>query len=623
MNKEILDGLKQEGLKAIYPKGTKISVQMGTCGRASGADEIYRMLEKELKDSSIILKKTGCLGLCEREPMLNVFIPGQNPVVYVDLKPKIVAELLPFWKKGETPEKNSLMQLNGKEFQTNKKGLKNAPGIKKYNEIPFYKNQQKIVLGNCGFIDPDNIAEYVARGGFSVLYDILTNKKPEDVIDTVDSSGLRGRGGGGFPAGKKWRTCRNVPAKTRYVICNADEGDPGAYMDRTIIEGDPFRVLEGMIIGAYAVGSSNGYIYVRAEYPQAVETLKRSINILRENSLLGKHIFGSDFSFDIQINKGGGAFVCGESTALMASIEGKVGEPRTKHIHTVVSGLHDCPTVLNNVETWGNVPAIFSMGVNNYTKMGTKGSKGTKVFSVVGNVMNNGLVEVPMGMSLNEIVNDVAGGVPEGKKLKAVQTGGPSGGCIPVALMDTPVDFDELTKLGSMMGSGGLIVMDENSCMVEVARYFLSFLVEESCGKCTPCREGNYQLLKILERLTKGEARSDDMETLEELCHTIQNASLCALGKSAPSPVLSTIKYFRKEYEEHIHDKKCNAGVCKALFEYEISTENCTGCKLCLKNCPYEAITGKKDEVHIIHKDKCTKCGICFDVCTFDAVMKV
>ena len=615
--------LIEKGKKSLYPEKIKISVQMGTCGRASGAEQVYEALEKEVQGKTLILGKTGCLGLCEREPMVNLFIPGMNPVVYSDLTPGIIPELVLKWKKGEVPEKNAFMQLNTRSFLPDKQELKKAGNIPLYSDIPFYKLQKKLVLKNCGFIDPDSIAEYAARGGFTSLLKILMEYTPEKTIELIESSGLRGRGGGGFPTGRKWLSCRNAPGTVKYVICNADEGDPGAYMDRTVLEGDPFNVIEGMIIGAYALGSHEGHIYVRGEYPQAVETLHHAITLARESGFLGDNILGTEFSFDITINRGGGAFVCGESTALMASLEGKVGEPRTKHVHTVVSGFRDMPTVLNNVETWANIPIIVSMGTEEYTKLGTENSKGTKVFSVVGNICNNGLVEIPMGISLKAIVEDIGGGIPGGKKPKAIQTGGPSGGCIPWDKADIPVDFDELTRLGSMMGSGGMLVMDEETCMVEVARYFLSFLVEESCGKCTPCREGTYQVYQILEKITQGKGKNKDLALMEELCETIRDTSLCALGKTAPNPVLSTLKYFRQEYEDHIQKKICRAGVCKALFEYQIDKGKCTGCMICLKKCPYSAIKGKRKEIHIIQQEKCTKCGICFEVCTFDAIKKV
>ncbi|MFC1584075.1 NADH-ubiquinone oxidoreductase-F iron-sulfur binding region domain-containing protein [Fibrobacterota bacterium] len=620
-----LESLGKKGKTRIFPGKVKIAVQMGTCGRASGADKLYSELEKALKGTDVVLARTGCIGLCQLEPMLNVMVPGLAPVIYSQLTPKKMEKLIPEWIDGKTPGKHALMQLNNSGFKVDGVDNKKAADIKEYKEVPFYKPQFKIALRNSGLVDPLDISEYIARGGYRSLYNVLTGLKPDDIVDTVTEAGLRGRGGGGFPTGRKWRSCSKASGSPKYVICNADEGDPGAYMDRTVLEGDPFSVLEGMAIGAYGIGSTEGYIYVRAEYPLAVETLRKTIAVAREHGLLGKNIFGTDFSFDIKISRGGGAFVCGESTALMASIEGKVGEPRVKHIHTVEAGLREKPTTLNNVETWSNVPIIFKMGAKEYASIGTEGSKGTKVFSLVGKINNNGLVEVPMGLSLREIIYDVGGGIPGDKKFKAVQTGGPSGGCIPADKIDMPVDFDELTKVGSMMGSGGIIVMDEDTCMVDVARYFLSFLVEESCGKCTPCREGTYQLYKIVDRISEGKGKDGDVELLEELSEVIKHCSLCALGKSAPNPVLSTIRYFRDEYMTHVKEKKCPAGVCKALFEFEIDAEACAKsmCGACYKKCPADAISWKKKEIAVLDKAKCTKCGICFDVCKFDSVNKV
>jgi NADH:ubiquinone oxidoreductase subunit F (NADH-binding)/ferredoxin len=444
---------------------------------------------------------------------------------------------------------------------------------------------------------------------------------PEEVIEEITKAGLRGRGGGGFPTGRKWGLTRSAPGKPKYVVCNADEGDPGAYMDRSLLEGNPHSVLEGMIIGAYAIGSNEGYIYVRNEYPLAVNNVKVALGQAEEYGFLGENILGSKFNFTIEINRGGGAFVCGESTALMASLEGRVGEPRAKHIHTVESGLWERPTNLNNVETWANVPLIITKGADWYSKIGTKESKGTKIFSLVGKIENTGLVEVPMGITLKEIIYGIGGGIPEGKKFKAVQTGGPSGGCIPEKLIDLPVDFEELTKVGSMMGSGGMIVMDEDTCMVDIAKYFLNFLQDESCGKCTPCREGIKRMLQVLTRITQGKGEETDIELLEEISGVVADTSLCALGGTAPNPVLSTIRYFRDEYEAHIKDKKCPAKVCKDLISYTIDREKCTGCLVCKKLCPEQAIEGERKEPHSIDQVKCTKCGLCLDSCKFEAVV--
>jgi NADH-quinone oxidoreductase subunit F len=507
-----------------------------------------------------------------------------------------------------------------------------ATGNRIVNEgdVPYYRKQKRIVFADNSRIDPHDISDYIAIDGYQAVRLVLEERTPNQVVRTIIRSGLRGRGGGGFPAGVKWRTARKAKGERKFVICNADEGDPGAFMDRSICEGNPHSVLEGMIIGAYAVGADEGYIYVRDEYPLAVKTLDAAISQARRCGLLGRNILGSGFSFDISIVRGGGAFVCGESTALMASIEGRVGEPRAKYVHTVERGLMDMPTVLNNVETWANVPKIILLGVDAYTELGTGdvsenpwgGSKGTKVFSLVGKVTNTGLVEVPMGMTLREIIFDIGGGIPNGKRFKAVQTGGPSGGCLPESMLDLPVDFDRLTEAGSMMGSGGMIVMDENTCMVDVARYFIDFLKEESCGKCLPCREGLRSLLEILTRITEGEGRRRDIKLLEELSETIIATSLCALGGTAPNPVLSTIKYFRDEYVAHIRDGKCPAGVCKTLVEYRILEDACTGCHACVKACPVDCISGKSKELHIIDVNSCVKCGACYDVCRFDAVTR-
>ncbi len=492
-------------------------------------------------------------------------------------------------------------------------------------EIPFYKYQTRIVFGNNRLIDPKNIDDYIALGGYSALTKALFEMNPDDVMQMVKQANLRGRGGGGFPAGMKWETTRNAPGETKYVIVNADEGDPGAYMDRSLLEGNPHSVLEGLIIGAYAIGSHKGYVYVRQEYPLAIENLSIALNQAREYGILGENILGSRFNFDVTVHRGAGAFVSGESSALMNAIEGKVGEPRPKYTRTAVSGIGDKPSNLNNVETWANVPLIISRGADWFASIGTEGSKGTKIFSLVGKVNNTGLVEVPMGMTLREIIYDIGGGIRHGKKFKVVQTGGPSGGCIPESLLDIPVDFDELAKVGSMMGSGGMIVMDEDDCMVDVARYFLTFLTEESCGKCIPCREGIKQMLYILNRICDGEGQEGDIELLEELSEVVQDASLCALGTTAPNPVLSTIRYFKDEYEAHIRERRCPAGVCKALVSYYINPEQCQACEICLRECPVGAIMGGKNIVHVIDQDKCTKCGTCLDVCPprFAAVEKL
>jgi len=490
-------------------------------------------------------------------------------------------------------------------------------------QIPFYKVQKRIVLADNGRIDPTKITDYIAKGGYSAVAKVVSSMKPEEVIAEVELAGLRGRGGGGFLTARKWRSCRQAEGLPKYVICNGDEGDPGAFMDRSIMEGNPHSIIEGMLIGAYAIGSEQGYIYVRNEYPLAVEHLNIAISQARQAGLLGQNILGSSFSFDIRINRGGGAFVCGESTALMASLEGRSGEPRAKYVHTVESGFRGKPTNLNNVETWANVPPIIKKGGEWFAGIGTEKSKGTKVFSLVGNVVNTGLVEVPMGITLRKIIEEIGGGIPNDKRFKAVQTGGPSGGCIPSEHLDALVDFDELTKLGSMMGSGGMIVMDEDTCMVRVAKYFTNFLQKESCGKCTPCREGLSQMLEILDRITDGQGQVGDIERLEELAELLEGTALCALGKTAANPVISTINYFRDEYNAHISDQHCPAKECRGLFRYEIDPEACKACGICLKECPEEAITGEKKVPHVIDQAKCTLCGTCWEKCPFTAVLKV
>jgi NADH-quinone oxidoreductase subunit F len=607
-----LINLKNAILNKRDPKKPCITVCAGTGCCASGSEEVIAAFKKEIKkqklEKKVDVRSTGCHGFCEKGPL--VVIKPKN-ILYQRIKP------------GDIPEIVTETIVNGKIID---KFLFVDPGTGKKivyeHDIPFYKKQERLLLGNNGQIDPTNIEDYIAIGGYTALAKALYNMKPEKVIDKIKKSGLRGRGGGGFPTGRKWDYCRQAEGSPKYVICNADEGDPGAYMDRSLLEGNPHSILEGMIIGAYAIGSHEGYVYVRNEYPLAVKHLEIAIKQAGQYGFLGKNILGSGFDFIINISRGGGAFVCGESTALMASLEGKPGEPRAKYVHTVEKGLWNNPTTLNNVETWANVPIIIEKGANWYEKIGTETSKGTKIFSLVGNINNTGLVEVPMGMKLSEIVYDIGGGIPNGKKFKAVQTGGPSGGCIPEKLMKLPIDFDRLTEAGSMMGSGGMIVMDDETCMVDVAKYFLNFLQEESCGKCVPCREGILRMSEILDDITKGKGKEGDIELLEELASVIKDTSLCALGGTAPNPVLSTIKYFRDEYETHIKDKKCPAGVCKDLIEYSINSKKCTGCTLCARQCPQNAINGKKKEPHVIDPEKCIKCGACYDVCKFDAITR-
>lgn len=607
-----------EELRAVIrgqrdPQRTCVVTSVGTCGLARGSGEVAQALVKALADSdspvSVEVKTTGCHGFCEIEPVVVIY---PERILYQHVTPDDVPEIV-----SETIEKKRIVErLLYRDAVTGKL-------ITYEQDIPFYQKQNRMLLDANRLVSPCAIQDYLAIGGYQALVKVLTGMQPEQVIAEVKKSGLRGRGGGGFPTGRKWKSCRQAPSSdgTRYVICNADEGDPGAYMDRSLLEGNPHSIIEGMIIGAYAIGSHEGYIYVRNEYPLAVENLQTALAQAREYGLLGADILGSGFDLDIKISRGGGAFICGESTALMASLEGKIGEPRAKHIHTVESGLNGRPSDLNNVETWTNVPLIINNGADWYSQIGTDGSKGTKIFSLVGKIKNTGLIEVPMGMTLREIIYDIGGGIPDGKQFKAVQTGGPSGGCIPESLIGLPVDFDRLKEAGSIMGSGGMIVMDEDTCMVDVAKYFVHFLTEESCGKCVPCREGLDRMLDILTGITEGNGTEDNIALLEELGEVIKDTSLCALGGTAPNPVLSTIRYFRDEYEAHIKEKRCPAGVCKALITFTIDEALCTGCGVCAKQCPQGAISGEKKEAHAIDPSLCIKCGVCRESCKFDAVI--
>jgi len=610
-----LDRRREELRKQHGPVAKSVRVCVGPGCAAKGSSRLYDLFRQAIEESrsgvelDCEAKCVGCHGFCERGPIV-IVQPGN--IFYQRVEEPDVAEIFRETVLGGRVVERLLYEdpATGAKART-------------ADEIPFYKAQEQIVLADNGVIDPRYIEDYIEAGGYTALAKALESMQPEEVIDSIERSGLRGRGGGGFPTGRKWRSCRDAEGEPKYVICNGDEGDPGAFMDRAIMEGNPHAVLEGIIIGAYAIGSAQGYIYVRNEYPLAVERLRVGISQARGIGLLGRDIMGSGFSFDIRINRGGGAFVCGESTALMASLEGRPGEPRAKYVHTVEHGLWDKPTNLNNAETWANVPALINRGHEWFASIGTAGSKGTKVFSLVGEVANTGLVEVPMGITLRRIIEEIGGGVKGGRAFKAVQTGGPSGGCIPAEHLDVRVDFDELTKLGSMMGSGGMIVMNEDTCMVKVARYFLNFLKEESCGKCTPCREGLAQMLCILDRITHGEGQAGDMERLEELAELMSDTALCALGKTAANPVLSTVRYFRDEYDAHILEQRCPAKQCRGLFRYQIDPEACKGCGLCLKSCPVGAITGEKKAAHVIDQEKCTRCGTCLDKCPFTAVLKV
>ena len=585
----------------------------GTGCTSSGSEQIIQTLKDELKknklQNEVAVVKTGCHGLCAEGPVMIVY---PEAVFYSKVRPEDVEEIVSeHLLKGRIVERLVYHEAQAPE------------GIKSLNETTFYKKQHRIALRNCGVINPESIDEYIGTGGYEALGKVLTEMTPDEVIQTILDSGLRGRGGAGFPTGLKWRFASgNRGNVQKYVCCNADEGDPGAFMDRSVLEGDPHVVLEAMAIAGYAIGADQGYIYVRAEYPIAVERLQIAINQAREYGLLGKNIFESGFDFDIELRLGAGAFVCGEETALMTSIEGNRGEPRPRPPFPAVKGLFASPTILNNVETWANIPQIIINGPKWFASMGTEKSKGTKVFALGGKIHNTGLVEIPMGTTLREVIEEIGGGIPNGKKFKAAQTGGPSGGCIPAEHFDIPIDYDNLISIGSMMGSGGLIVMDETDCMVDIAKFFLEFTVEESCGKCTPCRIGTKRMLEILTKITKGTATMEDLDKLEELCYYVKENSACGLGQTAPNPVLSTLRYFRDEYEAHIKEKRCPAGVCKALLSYHIDADKCKGCTLCARNCPVGAIIGSVKNPHIIDTDKCVKCGACMEKCKFGAIYK-
>ncbi|WP_294902042.1 NADH-quinone oxidoreductase subunit NuoF [uncultured Eubacterium sp.] len=585
----------------------------GTGCTSSGSQQIIQTLKDELKknrlQNEVAVVKTGCHGLCAEGPVMIVY---PEAVFYSKVRPEDVEEIVSeHLLKGRIVER-----LVYHEAQT-------PEGIKSLNETTFYKKQHRIALRNCGVINPESIDEYIGTGGYEALGKVLTEMTPDEVIQTILDSGLRGRGGAGFPTGLKWRFASgNRGNVQKYVCCNADEGDPGAFMDRSVLEGDPHVVLEAMAIAGYAIGADQGYIYVRAEYPIAVERLQIAIDQAREYGLLGKNIFDSGFNFDIELRLGAGAFVCGEETALMTSIEGNRGEPRPRPPFPAVKGLFQKPTILNNVETWANIPQIILNGPKWFASMGTEKSKGTKVFALGGKINNTGLVEIPMGTTLRTVIEDIGGGIPNGKKFKAAQTGGPSGGCIPAEHFDIPIDYDNLISIGSMMGSGGLIVMDEDTCMVDIAKFFLQFTVDESCGKCTPCRVGTKRLLELLEKITDGRGTLEDIDKMEELCYYIKDNALCGLGQTAPNPVLSTLRYFRDEYIEHVVNKRCPAGVCKKLITYKIDPVKCKGCTLCARNCPADAIEGQVKVAHSIDTSKCVKCGTCIDKCRFGAIYK-
>ncbi|HZK29562.1 MAG TPA: NADH-quinone oxidoreductase subunit NuoF [Clostridia bacterium] len=613
---ESLDRLRDEWkAKLETPEDTRVVVGMATCGISAGANQVYDAFKEAFEKrgiSNIKLEKVGCVGMCVYEPIVEIFETGKDRVSYIHVDPLKVEKIVEEHLIGGRPCPGlTLAGLN------NDNGT--MPECVGFDDLPFYQKQKRVVLHNCGFINPEDIREYIGADGYQALAKVLTTMTPSDVIDLISASGLRGRGGAGFPTGLKWKFAAQNEADQKYIICNADEGDPGAYMDRSVLEGDPHAILEAMIIGGYAIGATKGWIYVRAEYPTAVKRLHIAIDQAKQMGLLGQSIFGSSFDFDIQIRLGAGAFVCGEETALIASIEGKRGMPRNKPPFPAEKGLWGKPTIINNVETLANIPGIIRKGAEWFRSIGTEKSPGTKVFALGGKITNTGLVEIPMGTTLREVIEDIGGGCPNGKVFKAVQTGGPSGGCLTREALDVPIDFDKLVELGSMMGSGGMIVMDEDNCMVDIARFFLDFTVDESCGQCVPCREGTKRMLEILDKIVKGAAHRKDLTDLKELADNIRLTSLCALGQTAPNPVLSTLEHFMDEYLAHVVDKRCPAHVCSNLTGYYI-TAACIGCTKCARVCPADAITGAVKEQHLIDQAICIHCGACFDVCPFDAI---
>ena len=596
---------------------SRILIGAGTCGRAAGAIGILEAIKKELaqQNTEAILIQVGCIGPCFAEPMIGIIKPQRSQIIYANLTPELAAQLIKDYIVNNNPRSDLALGYIGEN---------GVDGIPNLFDLPTFKPQVRLILRNCGIIDPENINHYIANGGYSGLARALS-MKPEAIIEEIKKSGLRGRGGAGFPTGQKWDFCRKAPGKDKYIICNADEGDPGAFMNRSLLEGDPHSLLEGMVIGAYTIGANHGYIYCRAEYPLALERLRLALHQMEDYGLIGNNILGSGFNFHIKIKEGAGAFVCGEETALMASIEGKRGMPRSRPPFPAISGLWGKPTNINNVETWANTALILQKGSEWYAQYGSEKSKGTKTFALVGKVERTGLIEVPLGITLREIIYDIGGGITRNRDFKAVQTGGPSGGCLPASMLDAPVDYESLTAAGSIMGSGGMIVADEDTCMVDLTRYFLNFTQAESCGKCTPCRVGTRQMLGILERITHGKGESSDIEQLERLANIVKQGSLCGLGQTAPNPVLTTLRYFRNEYEAHIKEKRCPALTCKSLITFYVVPEKCQGCMICMRNCPTEAISGGKRLIHVINQDKCIKCGTCLDVCPpkFSAIAKV
>jgi len=610
----IQEGAQRRIAAAGLEDKIQILVGLGTCGIAAGGRATLQALEDKLEETGIEAEviQVGCIGMCFNEPLVDITKPGRPRVSYGSVTPERVREIVDSYLVGDDPRPDlAIATIDDESFA----------GIPSWNEMPFYRSQTRRVLRNCGFVDPEKIDDYIVRGGYHALAKALDGMSPEEVIEEVKASGLRGRGGAGFPTGLKWDFTYKATGDQKYVVCNFDEGDPGAFMNRSEVEGDPHRLLEGLAIAAYAIGADKGYIYVRAEYPLAIQRLRKAIAQASEAGFLGHEILGSGFSFEIVLKEGAGAFVCGEETALMRSIEGRRGMPRPRPPFPAQSGLWGKPTLLNNVGTMFNIANIIENGAAWFAQIGTEKSKGTKVFSLVGQVAHSGLVEVPFGTLLREIIFGIGGGIKDGKAFKAAQTGGPSGGCLPASQLDLPVDYETLAQAGSIVGSGGMVVVNEETCMVDIARFFLEFTQSESCGKCVPCRLGTKRMLETLERITQGRGREGDVELLLELADTVQGASMCGLGQTSPNPVLTTIRYFRDEYDAHIREGRCPAGVCKAMITYRILADKCTGCTLCARNCPADAITGKRREVHVIDPELCTRCDTCRQVCRFDAVV--
>ncbi len=622
--------LRKTGQQMLFPPVLRITVGQATCGIAKGADKVFAAIKKELKKQKLeaVLESVGCGGWCSREPIVTFQMPGLAKLTLGEVTARDVPGLIRQVKSRQIPSGRVLYRTDDeaniidgsiRAYATGK-GRAAAREVPAVASVPFMKKQKRIVLRNCGVVDPGSFEQYCGRGGFSAAYTALVRMKPDQVVNEVIRSGLRGRGGAGFPTGEKWRIARQAPGKKKFIVCNADEGDPGAYMDRSILEGDPFSVLEGMLIAACAIGASEGFVYVRNEYPCAVAMMTGAISIAKKRGMLGRNIFGTGFNFTVHVEQGAGAFVCGEETALIASLEGRAGEPQPRPPYPAQQGLWGMPTCINNVETLANIPVIISRGGPWFSRMGTGKSRGTKIFSLVGAVENVGLIEVPMGTRLRDIIYGLGGGPGRGRKFKAVQTGGPSGGCIPARLLDLPVDYESLAAAGSIMGSGGMIVMDDRTCMVDVAKYFMAFLKEESCGKCLPCREGTRAVLEILEKITSGAGKMQDVDRLKDVCEAMSEASLCALGRTAAHPVLSTLKHFRHEYEAHIKKRRCPAGVCTSLIKFSVSTKKCIGCGACKKACPAGAVSGKPKKAHSILSSKCIACRACFEACPVEAI---